>query len=99
TCSKVIHSRAERSSQTQRSEAVNNFAAMNFESNLRSEHNGAGRKARGRTRLRNPNPTRIEPRTPVDLGAFIQKSERTTPCEGQRIIIFSRFPVTVCACR
>ena len=33
----------------------------------------------------NPNPTRIEPRAPVDLGAFIKKSERTTPCEGPRI--------------
>src|SRR5436190_4700317 len=85
TISKVIHRRAERASQTERSEAVNNFAAMNFESNLRPGHNESGRKARGRIRFRNPNPTRIEPRTPVGPGAFIKKSERTTPHEGLRI--------------
>src|SRR5260370_21117561 len=85
TLSKVIHRRAERAPQAERSEAVNNFAAMNFESNLRLGNNGSGRKARGRIRSRNPNPTRIEPRTPVDLGAFIKKSERTTPQEGLRI--------------
>jgi len=85
TLSKVIHSRAERARQAKRSEAVNNFAGMNFESNLRSEHNGSGRKAPGRTRSACPNPTRIEPRTPADPGAFVKKSERTTPCEGLRI--------------
>src|SRR5258706_287520 len=37
TLSKVIHSRAERASQAERSEAVNNFAAMKIESNLRPE--------------------------------------------------------------
>ena len=58
---------------------------MNFESNLRLDHNGSGRKAPGRTRFRNPDPTRIEPRTPADPGAFVKKSERTTPCEGPRI--------------
>jgi len=85
TVSKVIHRRAERASQAERSEAVNNFAAMNFESHLRLAHDDAGRQARGRTRLRNPDPTRIEPRTPVGPGAFIKKSERTTPQEGHRI--------------
>jgi hypothetical protein len=43
---------------------VNNFAGMNFESNLRSEHNDSGRKDPGRTRSLCPYPTRIEPRTP-----------------------------------
>src|SRR5579859_3970429 len=85
TLSKVIHSRAEGARQAKRSEAVNNFAGMNFESNLRSEHNGSGRKAPGRTRSSCPDPTRIEPRTPADPGAFVKKSERTTPCEGPRI--------------
>ena len=85
TLSKVIHGRAKRASKAERSEAVNNFAAMNFASNLRPGDNGSGRKARGRTRLTCPYPARIKPRTPVDLGAFIKKSERTTPCEGHRI--------------
>jgi len=85
TVSKVIHSRAERASNAERSEAVNNFAAMNFESDLRSELNEPGRRARGRTRSGNPYPARIKPRTPVDPAAFVQKSERTTPCEGHRI--------------
>ena len=85
TLSKVIRSRAQRASEAERSEAVNNFAAMSFESNLRAGHNGAGRKARGRTRSLCPHPTRIEPRTPIDPGAFIQKSERTSPHEGHRI--------------
>ena len=85
TLSKVIHSRAERASKAERSEAVNNFAAMNFESNLRLGHNGSGRKVPGRTRSACPDPTRIEPRTPVGPGAFVTKSERTTPCEGPRI--------------
>src|SRR5690349_8103496 len=55
---------------------------MNFESNLRTEHTHAGRKAPGRTRSACPDPTRIKPRTPADPGAFVKKSERTTPCEG-----------------
>jgi transposase len=75
----------ERAYKAERSEAVNNFAAMNFESNLRPGDNGSGRKARGRTRFACPNPTRIEPGTPIDPGAFIKKSERTTPQEGHRI--------------
>jgi len=85
TVSKVIHRRAERASPAERSEAVNNFAAMNFESNLRPEHNGFGREARGRTRSRWPYPARIEPRTPVGPEAIITKSERTSPCEGHCI--------------
>ena len=85
TVSKVILGRVERASKAERSEAVNNFAAMSFENNLRPGNNGSGRKARGRTRSRNPYPTRIEPRTPTDLGAFIKKSERPTPHEGHRI--------------
>jgi len=77
--------RAERIPKPERSEAVNNFAAMSFETDLRSEHNQRGRKVPGRTRSSYPNPTRIIPRTPVDLGAQVKKSERTTPCEGLRI--------------
>jgi transposase len=77
--------RAERVPKPERSEAVNNFAAISFEANLRSEHNRRGRKVPGRTRSSYPNPTRIEPRTPVDPGARVKKSERTTPCEGLRI--------------
>ncbi len=64
---------------------MNNFAAMKFESDLRSEQHRSGRKAPGQTRFRNPDPARIEPRTPVDPRVFVQKSERTTPCEGPRI--------------
>ena len=45
TLSKVIHGRAERAFGAERSEAVNNFAEMNFESNLRPGNNGSGRKA------------------------------------------------------
>ncbi len=82
TVPKVIHSRAERPSKAKRNEAVNNFAAMDFENNLRSGQNGSGRNARGRTRLLCPHPARIEPRTPVDPEAFAKKSERTTPREG-----------------
>ena len=85
TVSKVIHGRTERASEAARREAVNNFAAMSFENDLRSAHNGSGRKARGRTRSACPDPTRIEPRTPIDPGAFIKKSERTAPHEGHRI--------------
>ena len=64
---------------------MNNFAAMTFETDLLPMHNELGRKARGRTRSLSPDPTRIRQRTPVDPGAFIKKSERTTPCEGLRI--------------
>src|SRR5262249_15506449 len=41
TLSKVIHSRAERGRQAKRSETVNNFAGMNFESNLRPQGPGS----------------------------------------------------------
>ena len=85
TVSKVIHSRAERAPKAKRREAVNNFAATNFETISRLEHNNSGREAPDRTRFPKPYPKRIRERTPADPGAFVQKSERTTPCEGSCI--------------
>jgi len=79
TTSKVIHGRTERASEASRSEAVNNFAPMSFESNLRTEHDDSDRKARSRTRFANPDPTRIKPRTPVDSRAFVKSLRELHP--------------------